>query len=73
VAASPTTRSGRTVGPATPPARARYRLGFVVTIGALIGGVSHQIIGSSLAVGIAIDSLLTAVGFGVIVYSLTVE
>jgi len=72
VAASPTTRSGRTVGPAT-PLRA-LGIGFgVVTIGALIGGVSHQIIGSSLAVGIAIDSLLTAVGFGVIVYSLTVE
>ncbi|KDS91670.1 hypothetical protein FK85_20765 [Halorubrum saccharovorum] len=49
-------------------------IGFgIVTVGALIGGVSHQIIGSSLAVGIAINSLLTAVGFGVIVYSLTVE
>ncbi|WP_200530727.1 hypothetical protein [Halorubrum sp. LN27] len=49
-------------------------IGFgVVTVGALIGGVSHQIIGSSLAVGIAINSLLTAVGFAVIVYSLTVE
>ncbi|WP_123619319.1 hypothetical protein [Halorubrum sp. CSM-61] len=49
-------------------------IGFgIVTIGALIGGVSHQIIGSSLAVGIAINSLLTAIGFGVIVYSLTVE
>ena len=49
-------------------------IGFgVVTVGALIGGVSHQIIGSSLAVGIAIDSLLTAVGFGVIVYSLSME
>jgi len=49
-------------------------IGFgVVTVGALIGGVSHQIIGSSLAVGIAINSLLTAIGFAVIVYSLTVE
>lgn len=49
-------------------------IGFgIVTVGALIGGVSHQIIGSSLAVGIAINSLLTAIGFGVIVYSLTVE
>ncbi|WP_144922664.1 DUF7521 family protein [Halorubrum salsamenti] len=49
-------------------------IGFgIVTIGALIGGVSHQIIGSSLAVGIAINSLLTSIGFGVIVYSLTVE
>jgi hypothetical protein len=49
-------------------------IGFgVVTVGALIGGVSHRIIGADLAVGIAIDSLLTALGFGVIVYSLYAE
>ena len=49
-------------------------IGFgVVTVGALVGGVSHQVIGSDLAVGIAINSLLTAIGFGVIVYSLSVE
>ena len=49
-------------------------IGFgIVTVGALVGGVSHQIIGADLAVGIALDSLLTAVGFGVIVYSLYVE
>ncbi|MFC5278148.1 hypothetical protein ACFPM1_05145 [Halorubrum rubrum] len=49
-------------------------IGFgVVTVGALVGGVSHQIIGADLAVGIAIDSLLTAAGFAVIVYSLYVE
>ncbi|MUW15037.1 hypothetical protein GJ633_10465 [Halorubrum sp. CBA1125] len=45
----------------------------VVTVGALIGGVTHQIIGAGLATGIAINSLLTAVGFGIIVYSLYVE
>jgi len=45
----------------------------VVTIGALIGGISHQIIGTDLAVGIAINSLLTAIGFGIIVYSLFLE
>jgi len=45
----------------------------VVTVGALLGGVSHQIIGADLAVGIAIDGLLTAVGFAVIVYSLYLE
>jgi len=56
------------------PSLRALSIGFgVVTIGALIGGVSHQIIGSSLAVGIAINSLLTAIGFAVIVYSLTVE
>lgn len=49
-------------------------IGFgVVTVGAFIGGVSHQIIGSDLVVGIAINSLLTAIGFAVIVYSLYAE
>ncbi|RAW47071.1 hypothetical protein DQW50_01445 [Halorubrum sp. 48-1-W] len=49
-------------------------IGFgVVTVGALVGGVSHQIVGAGLATGIAIDSLLTAAGFGVIVYSLYLE
>jgi hypothetical protein len=45
----------------------------IVTVGALLGGVSHQIIGADLAVGIAIDGVLTAVGFAVIVYSLYLE
>ena len=49
-------------------------IGFgVVTVGALLGGVSHQIIGADLEIGIAIDSILTAVGFAVIVYSLYLE
>ncbi|MFD1569322.1 DUF7521 family protein [Halorubrum laminariae] len=49
-------------------------IGFgIVTVGALVGGVSHQIIGTDLAVGIAVNSLLTAVGFAVIIYSLYVE
>ena len=56
------------------PSRRALAIGFgIVTVGARVGGVSHQIVGASLAVGIAIDSLLTAVGFGVIVYSLYVE
>ncbi|OYR80772.1 hypothetical protein DJ71_14370 [Halorubrum sp. E3] len=56
------------------PSLRALAIGFgIVTVGALIGGVSHQIIGSTLAVGIAINSLLTAVGFGVVVYSLIVE
>ncbi|EMA59175.1 DUF7521 family protein [Halorubrum lipolyticum] len=64
----------RAYGRTGDPSLRALGIGFgVVTVGALIGGVSHQIIGSDLAVGIAIDSLLTAVGFGVIVYSLTVE
>ncbi|WP_128904563.1 DUF7521 family protein [Halorubrum amylolyticum] len=64
----------RAYGRTGSPSLRALGIGFgIVTVGALIGGVSHQIIGSSLAVGIAINSLLTAIGFGVIVYSLTVE
>lgn len=56
------------------PSLRALAVGFgVVTVGALIGGVSHQIIGADLVVGIAINSLLTAAGFGVIVYSLYLE
>ena len=64
----------RAYGRTGDPSLRALGVGFgVVTFGALIGGISHQIIGSDLAVGIAINSLLTAVGFGVIVYSLSVE
>ena len=64
----------RAYGRTGDPSLRALGIGFgVVTFGALIGGISHQIIGSDLAVGIAINSLLTAVGFGVIVYSLSVE
>jgi hypothetical protein len=56
------------------PSLRALAIGFgVVTVGALVGGVSHQLVGADLAVGIAINSLLTAAGFAVIVYSLYVE
>ena len=56
------------------PSLRALAIGFgIVTVGALLGGVSHQIVRADLAVGIAIDSLLTAAGFAVIVYSLYVE
>ncbi|WP_280585791.1 hypothetical protein [Halorubrum sp. Boch-26] len=64
----------RAYGRTGDPSLRALGIGFgTVTVGALIGGVSHQVIGADLAVGIAINSLLTAVGFGVIVYSLYVE
>lgn len=49
-------------------------IGFgIVTFGALVGGILHQILGVEVSVGIAIDSALTAVGFAVIFYSLYME
>lgn len=44
-----------------------------VTIGALLGGIADQLLNIDLITGVIIDSLLTAIGFGVIVYSLFLE
>lgn len=46
-------------------------IGFgVVTLGSALAGVAHQLLGVSLPVGVFVQSLLTAVGFAVITYSL---
>lgn len=41
-----------------------------ITVGSLIAGVLDQLTGLPTTTGIAVESLLTAVGFGVILYSL---
>lgn len=49
-------------------------LGFgLVTLGALLAGVADQIIGLQTDFALVVESVLTAVGFAVIVYSLYVE
>ena len=49
-------------------------LGFgIVTLGALLGGIADQILSVSLAMGVLIDSLLVAIGFAIIMYSLYLE
>ena len=49
-------------------------IGFgLVTVGALLAGVGHQFTSLSLAHSIVIESLLTFLGFAVIVYSLYAE
>ena len=49
-------------------------IGFgIVTFGALLAGIAHQLFGVSLQVGVLVNSLLTAIGFGVIMYSLYLE
>ncbi|WP_096389190.1 DUF7521 family protein [Halopenitus persicus] len=56
------------------PSLRALSIGFgLVTVGALLGGISHQVLALELAIGIAINSVLTAFGFGVIVYSLYIE
>ena len=45
----------------------------VVTVGAILAGIAHQLIGVPLRSGILINSLLTALGFGIIIYSLYIE
>lgn len=42
----------------------------LVTVGTLIGGTLHQLLTTDLLTGIAVQSVFTAVGFLVLVYSL---
>ena len=44
-----------------------------VTLGALFGGIAHQLLDVGLDVGVVINAALTAVGFAVITYSLFLE
>jgi hypothetical protein len=49
-------------------------IGFgLITLGALLAGVADQIIGLQTDFALVVESSLTAVGFGVIVYSLYVD
>lgn len=45
----------------------------IITFGALLAGVAHQLLGVSLEMGVLINSFLTAIGFGIILYSLYLE
>ena len=45
----------------------------LVTLGALLAGVADQVIGLPTDIALVVESALTAVGFGVIVYSLYVR
>lgn len=49
-------------------------IGFgIITLGALLAGIANQILGVSLEQGILINSLLVALGLGIIMYSLYLE
>lgn len=45
----------------------------VVTLGALLAGVLHKLFGLSLTNGVLLNSVLTAIGFSIIIYSLYLE
>ncbi|QKY22086.1 hypothetical protein B4589_016890 (plasmid) [Halolamina sp. CBA1230] len=57
----------------TPSLRA-LGIGFgIITLGALLAGIAHQVLSVSLEMGILINSILVAVGLGIILYSLYLE
>jgi|GEM_PF-549538 len=41
----------------------------LITLGALAGGVLHQVLGVSLATGVSVQAVCTAVGFAVMTYA----
>lgn len=45
----------------------------LLTLGALLGGVLHQLAGITLEASVAVQSVFTAVGFAVMTYSLFVD
>ena len=45
----------------------------VVTTGALSAGIAHQALGVSFQAGVLINSVLTVLGFSIIIYSLHLE
>lgn len=56
------------------PALRSLTVGFgLVTLGAILAGAVDQIVGLETTIALVIESVLTAAGFGVIVYSLYVE
>lgn len=49
-------------------------IGFgVITFGALLAGIAHQILSVSLERGILINSVLVAIGLAIVMYSLYLE
>ena len=56
------------------PALRALAIGFgIVTLGAFLAGIADQLVGVDRPLVLVIESALTAVGFGVITYSLYVD
>lgn len=45
----------------------------IITFGALLAGIANQILSVSLEMGVLINSILVAIGFAIILYSLYLE
>ena len=45
----------------------------IITLGALLAGVAHQLLGVTLQTGVLINSFLVAIGFAIIMYSLYIQ
>jgi hypothetical protein len=49
-------------------------IGFgVITFGALLAGIANQLLSVSLEMGVLLNSVLVAIGFAIIMYSLYLE
>lgn len=56
------------------PSLRALTIGFgIITLGALLAGIANQVLGVGLQTGVLINSLLVALGFAVIMYSLYLE
>ena len=56
------------------PSLRALSVGFgVITVGALLAGIANQVLGVSFRLGVLLNSLLTVIGFGVIIYSLYID
>ena len=56
------------------PSLRALSIGFgVITVGALLAGIANQVLGVSFRLGVLLNSLLTVIGFGVIIYSLYID
>lgn len=52
----------------------RFAAGFgVITLGALFGGGLHQLVGADLLMGVLVQNGFTALGLGILAYSLYAE
>lgn len=53
------------------PALRALAIGFgTITLGALLAGVAHQLLGVTIKQGVVINSFLVAIGLAIIMYSL---